>query len=478
MSLKKITAACMAGLMALSLTACRGTPAETAEITPPALIDAELRIDYTEDPAVLEHVETLQASFEDPTETDASDFTMEETDGGLIVKSYDGSAARVRIPAQVGGVAVVAIADAAFAGKEALTSLYIPDSIRTLGSGILSGASNLQALRTPLLGKSATDTEPYLGYLFFSPSEQSSTADYRDNPICVPASLKYLEIGGMKNLPAYALYDCNKLECLRLSETVETVGAFALYNCKSLLAVNVDGLMSLDTYALADCSALTRLDFGTRLTKIGFAALEGCGGLRRMTLPFIGGSATENTYLSYLFGAADVEFSKGYIPPYLFEITVTAATSLDDCAFYECHTLMHVKLPETLAQIGTRAFAGCVRLEEIVFSTALQRIGENAFFGCYNLKTVIFAENGTLNSMGVNAFYNCVSLAAVSLPLSLKVLPASAFAGCRSLTEVDLGGVESVGKNAFRNCSLLAVVKSGGGVKLEKGNDALKKLLK
>ena len=478
MSFKKITAALLSGLLCLSLVACKSEPIKIAEITPPAPIAAENLIDYTQDPTVLEHVETLQASFEELTETDAADFTLEAGEGGLWVKKYNGAAVRVRIPARVGETPVVGIADGAFAGLTELKALYIPDSVTALGVGILTGADAIEALRTPLLGSSGGDESPYLGYLFFTPDETYAKADYRDNPIHVPASLKYLALDRMESLPAYALYDCNKLECLRLSESIGAIGDFALSNCKSLLAVNVDGLRTLGTYALSDCAALTRLDFGESLSSIGFAALEGCGAIRRMTLPFVGGSATENTYFSYIFGASDPEFSKGYIPPYLAELTLTATETLADCAFYDCHMLTAVKLPATLKHIGIRAFANCTRLAKIEIPASVQSIAENAFFGCHSLQSLIFAAPSVLSSLGINAFYNCVSLTEIALPQSLKALPASAFAGCRSLTTVDLGGVSVVGKNAFRHCDALTSVKAGGDVKLEKGNDALKALLK
>ena len=478
MSLKKITALLSAALLCFSLAACKGERIETQEIVPPTPIAAENLIDYTQDPTTLEHVETLQASFEGLAETDAAEFTMEEADGKLWVKSYNGTATAVRVPARVGEMAVVGVADGAFAKNETLEFLYLPDSITELGVGILAECRSLKSLRTPLLGKNAADESPYLGYLFFAPSEIYATATYLDNPIHLPASLKYLELGGMAAIPDYALYDCNKLECLRLSETVRTVGDFALYNCKSLLAINIEDLVEIGTYAFADCAALTRLTLGDALTEVGFGALEGCGAIRRMSLPFVGGSRTENGYLAYIFGASDPEFSKGYVPPYLAEIELTSATSLSDCAFYECHTLTAIKLPETLTEIGIRAFANCTRLQSLALPATLQTIKENAFFGCHSLKSVTFAESAVLSSVGINAFYNCVSLTEIALPQSLASLPASVFAGCKSLTTVDLGGVTSVGKNAFRNCDSLTSATAKDKIKIEKGNAVLKDLLK
>ena len=223
---------------------------------------------------------------------------------------------------------------------------------------------------------------------------------------------------------------------------------------------------------------MTVLEFGEGLSSIGFGALEGCVGLRTLTLPFVGGSVNENTYLGYIFGAAVYDFAKGYYPTYLTAVTLlSTCKTLGNYAFYECETLTEMELPETLTSIGIRAFDGCIRLTDITLPDGVTSIGDNAFFGCISLESVAFGASSKLTKIGINAFYDCTALTEITLPQSLKSLPASCFAGCLLLKEIDLGGVTAVGKQAFRNCKSLASISARSDITFDDGNDCAERLL-
>ncbi len=473
MLIKRLIAVCLvAVLLCGTLISCGGTEAN-APVRTPALspISEANQKDYTDDPDLLERIVAYRHTFSDMAESNASDFTVEVCEGGVEILSYNGSAKKVRVPASIDGLSVVAIADRAFFENTALTSLYLPDSIRSLGTEILSGCQSLSSLRTPLMGASATEAQ-YLGYLF-------GAAEYTDNAVRIPASLKYLELGGAtERLSDYALFEAIRLVCLTLPETMTHIGSYSMYRCSDLVAVNLSNVRTVADHAMSACSSLTVVEFGKDLTSIGLGALEGCINLRRLTLPFVGGTASENAYLGYLFGAEVPDFSKGYYPVYLVEVELLdGCTAIGDYAFYECVSLTRIVLPTGIVGIGVRAFSGCGRLEGIALPDTLVSIRESAFHACRNLRRVTFGDASLLTALGINAFYGCDALTEVKLPTSLTVLPASCFADCRALETVDLGGVLTVGKNAFRNCSALTTVTSSAKPKIENGNEALKRCL-
>lgn len=473
MSLKKCLAIGLAMILLLStLTACKnGGSTDVPAITPPAAISAAKQTDYTSDPTLLERVMILFGSFDHLSESPASDFEWTEENGVVTVTKYIGALAAVRVPTTIEGKPVKGIGDAAFADNTTLKSLYLPDGITRLGKGILKGCTALESLRTPQMAMYA-DEPHYLGYLFAESVTLGNETPWRDNSRLVPAGLKYLAVGRMTELPDYALFDCNDLECIRLEDCVERIGTYAMFQCERLVALRADGLTAVGDYGLANCRTLTRLEFSDRMTSFGFGMLEGCGELRRLTLPFVGKTATESTYLGYLFGASVPEFSKGFYPPYLVEINLlSGCTALGVNAFWECVSLTRISLPDTLTSIGLRAFEGCVRLEGIAIPASVTSIAENAFLDCHSLSSLTFAENATLTSMGINAFYRCVSLTEVVLPNSLSSLPASCFADCTALGSIDLANVTRVGKNAFRNCQALHTVVAGASIEFDDGND-------
>ena len=96
------------------------------------------------------------------TPCDAAALQTEEVNGTLTVTGYVGAATELCIPASVDGLPVTAIADSAFAGNTALRAVAIPDSVTSVGKGILTGCTSLTALRTPLLGATADAKEQYL----------------------------------------------------------------------------------------------------------------------------------------------------------------------------------------------------------------------------------------------------------------------------------------------------------------------------
>ena len=469
MRIKRLIAICLIAVFVCgTLISCGGNGEIPPVRTPaPSPISEANQKDYTDDAALLESIVAYRRTFFDMAESDAADFTVEAREGGVAILSYTGSANAVRVPASIGGAAVVAVADHAFRGNTTLTSLYLPDSILSFGEGILADCQSLTSLRTPLLGAAVGQTQ-YLGYLF-------GAAGYVDNVIHVPASLKYLELGGgMERLDDYALFESIHLVCLTLPDSMTHVGSYSMYRCSDLVAVNLSGVRSVADHALSACDTLTLIEFGKDVTSIGLGALEGCLNLRRLILPFVGETDTQNNYLGYLFGAEVPDFSKGYYPSYLVEIEVLdGCTAIGDYAFYECTSLTRLTLPEGIESIGVRAFSSCERLEGLVLPATLSSVRESAFYACRSLRTLAFAEGSTLSSLGINAFYGCDALTEIQLPASLTALPASCFADCRALASIDLGGVLQVGKNAFRNCAALTEVKTNGPIKTEKGNEAL-----
>ncbi len=413
--------------------------------------------------APVDHASEFEAAFALAAEAREGDLQYTVGTDGITITKYTGSGESVKIPGTLNGTPIIAIADGAFADQAALKILVLPDSLGRLGKGMLTGCSSLAVLHVPFLGETPTSTQ-YLGYFFGSETHLDHARD-------VVASLKLLSVGsGLSAIPDFALFDCNELLSVRLDASIRSLGVYSLYRCKSLQSINTEHLQAVAEHALDNCTSLTHLRFGASLVSMGLGALEGCASLQSLTLPFVGGSATEHTYLAYLFGAAAPDFAKGYYPNKLVEINLlSTCTSLGNYAFYEFPYLTYLRLEEGITSIGVRAFYGCTSLHELSLPNSLKSIGDNAFFGCSRLERITFGTqaDSLLERIGINAFYNCISLVEVTLPNALHVLPASCFASCTSLQRVDLGGVTTVQKNAFYSCPKLQTVTEHGSVTYE-----------
>lgn len=459
MNWKKLFAALMAMLLALSVSAC-SEPEGEGSTTEDAKVDkAPVEVTYETD-----FDATLAKELDALAESPASDFDRVTQNGSVTVTGYHGTASAVRVPIAIDGAPVTSIADNAFANQTSIETLVIPDSVTHIGQSVLAGCTSLIHLQTPLLGADSTQVQR-LGYLF-------GVSDHENHARDIPASLILLRLGsGVTSLADYALYDCNDLQCVILPKTLEKIGKFAFYNCSSM--ERLDGLLGvcvIGEYAFADCAKLKALTLGDPLTSIGFSALRGCQKLTALTVPFVGGSREENSYLAYVFGAEYPDFAKGHYPPSLSRVVLLdSCVALGDYAFFECETLKEIVLSKGLKSIGVRAFYGCTALWSVALPDALESIRENAFYGCDNLLSVTFGKS--LRSIGINAFYRCDSLSSVVLPASLAALPASCFADCSALETVDLGGVRTVGDQAFRGCVSLKTVKGSADLTFGVGNE-------
>ena len=103
------------------------------------LLSAQAEL-YTKTVAYEERIEALLAGTvgtEKPSEESFFEYRIENE--RAIVTSYTGSATEVRIPASLGGYAVGAIADSAFANNTHIASVTVPASVTSIGWFAFSG---------------------------------------------------------------------------------------------------------------------------------------------------------------------------------------------------------------------------------------------------------------------------------------------------------------------------------------------------
>ena len=83
-------------------------------------------------------------------------------------------------------------------------------------------------------------------------------------------------------------------------------------------------------------------------------------------------------------------------------------TSVSECAFYDCQTLMSVTLPEGIVEIGEYAFSDCDNLQRVSLPRSLSILGDCAFDDCEGLTAIALPDG--LTQVGVNPFHGCANL--------------------------------------------------------------------
>mgnify|MGYP002678402311 CR=1 FL=1 len=153
-------------------------------------------------------------------------------------------------------------------------------------------------------------------------------------------------------------------------------------------------------------------------------------------------------------------------------------------AFFKNESLVTVKLPESITEVGEDIFGDCKTLRGVKLPEGVSRINKEAFYGCSILETINFPAK--LTSVGDNAFSLCSKMELDNLPNSLLHVGQSAFcyvplkalkldrkveigAGAFSntpITEIEMATpCDSIREGTFSNCPNLTKITIGEGLK-------------
>ena len=260
---------------------------------------------------------------------------------------------------------------------------------------------------------------------------------------------------------------------------VTAIGRMALYGCETPRTVTVpEGVTSIGEGAFMRCRNLKEATVGNSVTEVGENPFAFCESLTAVHLPpdhpclsvvdgvlFGKDSGTLYCYPAGL-GAAEYAVPPGtraigkwaFCRSRLEKVTIPdSVTEIGDRAFYECKSLKEITIPGSISQIGTYTFGECLSLARVTIPGSVAAIGEKAFYDCRKLAEITIPEG--VVSIGDEAFSYCSALKEVTIPDSVVSVGKSAFTICTKLREVTIGkGVTSIGANPFSNCVSLTAI--------------------
>ncbi|MDD6012830.1 MAG: leucine-rich repeat protein [Oscillospiraceae bacterium] len=130
-------------------------------------------------------------------------------------------------------------------------------------------------------------------------------------------------------------------------------------------------------------------------------------------------------------------------------------------AFYYCHSITSIIIPDTVREIGEYAFFYCGGLGMVQIPESVTHISDYAFYLCPNLTTV-YMDKG-VKTIGNYAFAMCQTLRNVIVPDGIESVGKNAFYGCCSVENIYIGStVRTIGMNAFKDCNSVQKVYYGG----------------
>ena len=313
------------------------------------------------------------------------------------------------------GTGITEIGAGAFAGCENMTSITIPDSVKTINNEAFEDCTALTSINIP---SSVTE----IGGSVFSGCTKLETitvaADnqrYRseDNTIIDKSTDTLVLVAGCKGTAA-------------IPEGIKVIGEGAFKDCASLEDITVpDGLTEIKPYAFYGCSGLRSMDIPETVIKIGEHAFELCSGVETLNIP-------------------------------------RGVTYIGDSAFENCYALTAAEFPDSPEEngLGISLFKNCSSLKVIALTRGIAAVPEECFMGCSSIASIRFYQ-GT-KTIGKNAFNGAAGLESVQISVGLELIDENAFLGT--------GGVD----NKIDQVYYTGSESSWNKIDIKNGNDPLK----
>jgi len=142
----------------------------------------------------------------------------------------------------------------------------------------------------------------------------------------------------------------------------------------------------------------------------------------------------------------------------LISITIpSSCKSIGEFAFQSCKGLTSISIPSSCKSIGNFAFNGCFGLEDLTISNGVEKIGLNSFAFCYRIKNVIIPESVT--EIGEHAFHGCEGITDIIIPEGVDMISYGAFQGCSKLVSVTINSdFTKINSDAFFCCDNLQTI--------------------
>lgn len=289
------------------------------------------------------------------------------------------------------------IGDWQFAGLTQLTSITLPNTIKSIGANAFSRCG-LKSLSIPsgvtyISNNAFTETE--ITSLTWNVPNYTGDTDSNSPFGSLQSTVTSLVFGSsVETVPAIFNY-FKKVKSITLPKNIIHLSStFAGWESLQSVTWNIVDHADFSQYHgpfSNNHSTITEFIFGSNVKRIPANLCERLDKITSITIP-------------------------------------NSVTSIGKGAFYQCKSLTSITIPSSVTTIEDSAFWECEGLTSATIGNGVKSIGKMAFIYCTSLTSVTLGNSVT--SIGYGAFLDCSSLTSITIPSSVTWIGPSTFRGC------------------------------------------------
>ena len=232
----------------------------------------------------------------------------------------------------------------AFSNCQSLTSVTLPDSIKSIAPRTFDLCTSLKEINIP-------DSVTEIGFYAFSSCEALES-------ITIPDSVTTIGMG--------AFTSCYALESITIPDSVTSPLLGTFYECESLKTVVIgSNVPYIGNHSFTNCYSLSNITIESDIAFIGSYAFDNCNSLKSISIP-------------------------------------DSVEAIGRNAFEHCTSLTSITIPDGVTEIGYEVFYGCTSLTSITIPDSVTEIRTSSFQSCDSLTSVIFENpNGWSSEDGM-----------------------------------------------------------------------------
>lgn len=274
---------------------------------------------------------------------------------------------------------IITISAWSFVRCNSLTSVSIPSSVTSIGTGAFNDCGSLENIFTESANKKYTDKN---GILF---SKNESIL------ICYPpgkTESSYTIPPTVKIIDERAFWGSTTLISIIIPDSVNEIKESAFQYCRGLTSISIpDSVTILGKMAFTYCTNLASMKIPSTVTDIGPSIFRFCRNLEQIEV-----SSSNPNYSS----KDGVLFSKDLTnlisyPAKKDDIIYTipeSVSTISPSAFIQAGNLISLTIPDTVKTIGSWAFYHCDGLSSLIIGNGVSFIDNHAFQYCSGLTSV------------------------------------------------------------------------------------------